>query len=914
MLGIKYVGKKIFGTANQRLVKKENKKVADINSLEEEYKNLSDAKLKEKTLDLKKQISEGKKLDDILAPAFAVVREAGRRVLGQRAHDVQLIGAIFLHKGYMVEMKTGEGKTLAAVHAAYLNALTEKGVHVVTVNDYLAKRDAEWMGQIYKFLGLTVGYVINEMSDNQRRDAYKCDVTYGTNNEFGFDYLRDNMKFSLEEMVQRPFNFSIVDEVDSILIDEARTPLIISGAAEDSSDLYMKINNIIPELKEEHYKKDEKDRNVTFTEEGAEFIEKLLYDKGLIKSSNLYDIANASVVHHLDKALSAHKLFQKDVDYLVRDGKVYIIDEFTGRVMEGRRYSDGLHQALEAKENVHIQQENQTLASITYQNYFRMYPKLSGMSGTVMTEASEFGEIYGCDCVEIPTNKPVIRKDYDDEIYRTAMEKYDAIADLIKECHEKGQPVLVGTISIEKSEYIASVLKKKAGITPQVLNAKYHEKEAFIVAQAGTPGAVTIATNMAGRGTDIQLGGNPDMIVEHELKDIDDEELKKSREKTIREDVEKKKQQVLDAGGLYIIGTERHESRRIDNQLRGRSGRQGDPGASKFFLSLEDDLMRIFGGERLNKLLVRFGFEEGEAIKHPWVSKALERAQKKVEARNFDIRKNLLKYDDAQNDQRKVVYDKRMEIMKENDIKGEIDEMRRDLIEDIVYRNIPDKAMPEDWNANAISMAAEEHLGVDADVESWVKEEGITEEKVFEKLLKLSDERMEEQEKKYNSKFLRVAEKSILLQTLDKVWKEHLSNLTHLRKGIGLRAYGQKDPLNEYKKEALTYFKDMLYRLGEQTITMLSKMDFSNEDLSAFSHKRKSKIKTEHEEFGQFDSLAAERDARANNAENHKNQTFKYNNGPLDPNDPSTWGKVSRNEPCPCGSGKKYKHCHGKLS
>ncbi|HEX6956357.1 MAG TPA: preprotein translocase subunit SecA, partial [Ferrovibrio sp.] len=822
MLGA--IAKKLFGSANDRAVKSYLKTVQAINALEPEIAKLTDAALQGKTVEFRERLAKGQDLDDLLPEAFAVVREAAKRVLGQRHYDVQLIGGMVLHDGRIAEMKTGEGKTLVATLAVYLNALAGKGVHVVTVNDYLAKRDAEWMGRVYGFLGLTTGVIVHGLTDEERREAYACDVTYGTNNEYGFDYLRDNMKFQREQMVQRPFNFAIVDEVDSILIDEARTPLIISGPSEDTTDLYVKVNALIPKLTPEDYEKDEKQRTVNFTEAGTEHIEQLLRDAGLLKSDSLYDIENITVVHHANQALRAHALFTRDVDYIVKDDKVVIIDEFTGRMMEGRRYSDGLHQALEAKEGVSVQTENQTLASITFQNYFRMYPKLAGMTGTAATEAAEFADIYRLEVVEIPTNVPVARQDMDDEVYRTAREKYESIVKLIEECRQKGQPVLVGTVSIEKSELLSDFLKKKK-IPHNVLNARHHDQEAFIVAQAGRLGAVTIATNMAGRGTDIQLGGNAEMRILQETQGMDGEAKEKLAEK-IRAEVAVEKEKVLAAGGLFVIGTERHESRRIDNQLRGRSGRQGDPGASKFFLSLEDDLLRIFGSERMDSMLQRLGLQEGEAIIHPWINKALEKAQQKVEARNFEARKYVLKFDDVMNDQRKVVYEQRREIMNAPDVQDMVAHMRAEVINDMVARCIPPGALPDQWDTAGLHEECLRLLGLDLPIADWAKEEGIAEAEIRERIEEATNRKLAEKAANVGPELMRMAEKSLLLQILDHAWKEHLLSLDHLRQGINLRAYAQRDPLNEYKREAFELFESMLAQLRQQVTSMLCHLEF----------------------------------------------------------------------------------------
>ena len=800
-----------------------------INALEPELEKLSDEELVARTPWLQERIQNGETLDDLLVDAFATVREGSKRTLGQRHFDVQLLGGIVLHEGKIAEMKTGEGKTLVATLAVYLNALKGRGVHVVTVNDYLAQRDSAWMGAIYEFLGLSVGVIVQGLSDEERQMAYQSDVTYGTNNEFGFDYLRDNMKFRLEDMCQRDFEFAIVDEVDSILIDEARTPLIISGPAEDSSELYRNVNELIPELLDADYEKDEKQRTVMLTEAGTEKIEQLLQEKELVSGEGMYDSQNISVVHHVNQALRAHKLFTRDVDYMVRNDMVVIIDEFTGRAMEGRRYSDGLHQALEAKEFVTVQNENQTLASITFQNYFRLFPKLAGMTGTAMTEASEFAEIYALDVVEIPTNTDVNRQDEDDEVYRTENEKWSAIIDLIEDCRKRGQPALVGTVSIEKSEILSNLLKKKR-IEHQVLNARFHEQEAQIIAQAGAPGAVTIATNMAGRGTDIQLGGHAEMRIANETDGNDT-----ARENEIRSEVVEEKNKVIGANGLYVIGTERHESRRIDNQLRGRSGRQGDPGASKFFLSLEDDLMRIFGSERMDGMLKKLGLEEGEAIIHPWINKALEKAQQKVEARNFDIRKQLLKYDDVMNDQRKVIYEQRREIMNAEDVNATVTDMRHEVIESLVNKTIPAGTYHEQWDLDTLAAEVAGTLNLDEDIKQWADEEGVADQEILERLLEASNRRLAEKAANYGSELFRMAEKSILLQVIDQQWKEHLLALDHLRQGINLRAYAQRDPLNEYKREAFNLFDEMLESVRHTITGALSNLEIQldNEEMSS---------------------------------------------------------------------------------
>lgn len=902
------LARKIFGSANDRYVRKQYKTVEKINSFEPSVAPLSDEQLRAKTEEFRNRLKNGETLDDILPEAFAVVREAAKRTLGQRHYDVQLIGGIVLHKGQIAEMKTGEGKTLVATLAAYLNALEGKGVHIVTVNDYLAKRDAEWMGQVYRFLGLSVDYIIHDKTDEERRAAYNADILYATNNELGFDYLRDNMKFRLSDMVQRPFNYAIVDEVDSILIDEARTPLIISGAAEDSSEKYILVNKIIPQLVDADYEKDEKARSVTLTEAGMTHVEALLKQVGLIKEGGLYDIANVSLVHHVNQALRAHKMHLRDVDYIVKNDKVVIIDEFTGRMMEGRRYSDGLHQAIEAKEGVTIQSENQTLASITFQNYFRLYPKLSGMTGTAMTEEAEFGDIYNLTCVEIPTNRPVLREDLHDEIYRTEKEKYDAIIKTILECHEKGQPVLVGTTSIEKSELVADLLRAKSKVKFEVLNARHHEREAAIVAQAGVSGAITIATNMAGRGTDIQLGGNVDMRLKESLKGDETPEQIEALKEKIKAEVAADKEKVKAAGGLYILGTERHESRRIDNQLRGRSGRQGDPGTSKFYLSLEDDLMRIFGSERMSVMLQRLGLPEGEALIHPWISKALEKAQQKVEERNFDIRKNLLKYDNVMNDQRKVVYEQRRELMEAEDVSETITDMRHDQIRNMVYSRIMYGSAPRDWPAEDIRQDMARFSGLDLPIEKWTAEPEMDSEKLVDLINDTIDENLAAKNAEVPADIVRLVEKSVLLQELDALWKDHIATLDYMRHTIVLRAYGQKDPLNEYKKEAFNLFSDMLNQLGEKVTFILLRTVIQNKDAAAVEsrtrqHTNMQAIHESPEALVGSNAPAAE-----------KQVPFHYDRQNFNPQDPGTWGKVARNDPCPCGSGKKYKHCHGLVS
>jgi len=929
MLGA--VARKLFGSANDRRIRSYQSRVAAINALEAEVATLSDEALKARTADFKKQIEEGASLDDLLVPAFATVREAAKRTLGQRHFDVQLIGGMILHEGKIAEMKTGEGKTLVATLPVYLNALSGRGVHVVTVNDYLAKRDAEWMGQIYNFLGLTVGVIVHGLDDEQRKKAYDCDITYGTNNELGFDYLRDNMKYRPEDMVQRGHIYAIVDEVDSILVDEARTPLIISGPLDDRSEFYNTIDSYILKLEKSDYEIDEKQRTVTLTEAGMEKMEVMLREAGLLKGGKLYDIENVSVVHHVNQALRAHKLFQRDKDYIVRNGEVVIIDEFTGRMMPGRRYSEGLHQALEAKEHQPIQPENQTLASITFQNLFRMYEKLAGMTGTALTEADEFMDIYGLEVLEVPTNMPLARDDDDDEVYRTAAEKNRAIITLIEDCRKRGQPVLVGTTSIEKSEHLAELMRKEgweqhdfsdpnafadlySGETEKkvfaILNARYHEQEAFIVSQAGVPGAVTIATNMAGRGTDIQLGGNADMRIRQEIADIEDwgARDKDPRAAKIREQIAKLKERALKAGGLFVLGTERHESRRIDNQLRGRSGRQGDPGHSKFFLSLEDDLMRIFGSDKLDGMLQKLGLKENEAIVHPWINKALEKAQQKVEARNFDIRKNLLKYDDVMNDQRKVIFEQRLDLMRDDAVDETIADMRHSVVEDLVAKHIPANAYPEQWDTAGLQTVLKDMLTLELPVQDWAKEEGIADEEVKERITRRADEFMASKVAKYGPDVMRYVEKSILLQTLDHLWREHLVMLDHLRQVIGLRGYGQRDPLNEYKAEAFALFEAMVAHLREAVTAQLMRVEIvqqpPQEETSQLPYMEAHHLNpnTGEDELAMAPALTASAiAAEGDTAVAERN-----------PKDPTTWGKVGRNEACPCGSGKKYKHCHGK--
>jgi preprotein translocase subunit SecA len=906
MLGFNGIAQRFFGSSNERKLRPMFKRVEAINTLETEYEAKSDTELRALTDSFKARLKDGESLDELLPEAFATVREASKRTLGQRHFDVQLVGGMVLHGGNIAEMKTGEGKTLVATLPVYLNALAGEGVHVVTVNDYLARRDAEWMGQIYKFLGLTVGCIVHGLSDEQRHEAYACDVTYGTNNEFGFDYLRDNMKYSIASMVQRPHSYAIVDEVDSILVDEARTPLIISGPTDDQTEVYRAVDALIPKLQPKaDYELDEKQRTVTLSESGNERIVQLLREANLLETGDLYDIENINMVHHVNQALKAHALFQKDKDYIVKDGMVVIIDEFTGRMMEGRRYSEGLHQALEAKENTAIQPENVTLASITFQNYFRLYKKLAGMTGTAMTEAAEFMDIYKLDVLEVPTNLPVNRSDHDDEVYRTADEKNEAIIALIKDCHERGQPVLVGTTSIEKSEHLSDLLKKRK-TRHNVLNARYHEQEAMIVAQAGVSGTVTIATNMAGRGTDIQLGGNADMRIRTELGGIVDDSERGARIAAIRAEVAADKERAIAAGGLYVIGTERHESRRIDNQLRGRSGRQGDPGASKFYLSLQDDLMRIFGSDRLDSMLQRLGLQEGEAIAHPWVNKALEKAQQKVEARNFELRKNILKYDNVLNDQRRVIFEQRREIMSADDVSDQIADFRSQIVDELVERHIPEKAYAEQWDAAGLQAEVEKIFAIGLPVVDWTKEEGIAEEEVRDRIRKAVETRAAERAANVGSDIMRYVEKSVLLQTLDHDWREHIVNLDHLRQYVGLRGYGQRDPLNEYKSEAFALFEGLLSKLRIDVARTLMHLQINVEQPPPPIERPLPQMEAHH-----ISPLTGEDDGSPGFTPS--SQAARAYDGPVDPNNPNTWGKVQRNAPCPCGSERKFKHCHGAL-
>ncbi len=901
--------RKIFGSHNDRALQAQTPVVAQINALEPQFKSLSDEELRGKTDEFKARLAKGETLDSLLPEAFSTVREAAWRVLGQRPFDVQLRGGMVLHQGKISEMRTGEGKTLVAVLPSYLNALTGKGVHIVTVNDYLARRDSAWMGRIHNFLGLSVGCIVHGLDDDERKVQYAADITYGTNNEFGFDYLRDNMKFAQEDLVQRAFNFAIVDEVDSILIDEARTPLIISGPAEDSSELYIRVNEVIPKLDPTDYEKDEKAKTVVLTEQGNERIEVLLGEVGLLapNSSGLYDPANVSIVHHVNQALRAHKMFARDVDYIVKSDKVIIIDEFTGRMMEGRRYSDGLHQALEAKEHVSIQRENQTLASITFQNYFRLYPKLSGMTGTALTEAAEFAEIYNLEVVEIPTNVPVIRNDMNDEVYGTLAEKNEAIIKLIDDCRKRGQPTLVGTVSIEKSEFLAGLLKKK-GVPHSVLNARFHDQEATIIAQAGRPGAVTIATNMAGRGTDIQLGGNFEARL-GELKAQGEPDA--ATVAALRKEIDEAREQVRKAGGLFVIGTERHESRRIDNQLRGRSGRQGDPGASMFFLSLEDDLMRIFGAHNQTQaILARLGLRDGEKIAHPWITTALEKAQQKVEAHNFDIRKNLLKFDNVMNDQRKVIYEQRREIMASGDVSDFIREFREEIIHDMVRSAIPPHSYVEQWDIEGLQEHIKDVLALDLPVQEWTAEGNASEVEIEERVRKAAEDKIKEKTSIIDPSALRHAEKAALLGTLDQVWKEHLLALDQLRQGIHLRGYGQRDPLNEYSREAFGLYEMMRGAVKEKVTKTLMHAGMQLPSMEEVLERQRAAAMTElsgAEAAGAFGEELPEGMV----VRSGPMGVVPLQNQPFDPANPETWGDTPRNAACPCGSGKKYKHCHG---
>ena len=884
MLGFGKLAAKIFGSSNEKAIKAVSSIVTKINGYEDQIKKLSDQNLADKTTEFKNRIKNGETLDQLLPEAFAVVREASIRTIGQRPFDVQLIGGIFLHKGNIAEMKTGEGKTLTAVMPVYLNALLERGVHIVTVNDYLAKRDASWMGEIYNFLNLKVAAIYPDMDDNLKKEAYLSDVTYATNNELGFDYLRDNMKSTLEDVFQRKPYFAIVDEVDSILIDEARTPLIISGPTEDRSHLYSNIDKLIPDLNEEYFELEEKTRTVNLTDPGIEHLEIILRKNKLMdEQQSLYDPESTSLVHHINQALLAHKMFNKNKDYIVRNNEIVLIDEFTGRMMSGRRLSNGLHQAIEAKENVSIQSENVTFASVTFQNYFRLYEKLAGMTGTALTEAEEFSEIYNLGVIEIPTNKQVIRVDEDDQVFRTSKEKYSAVVGQIKKAHKKNQPVLVGTTSIEKSELLSNMLKKEQ-IKHQVLNARYHEQEAFIIANAGIPGAVTIATNMAGRGTDIQLGGNVDMI----FKQRQEKSKEDINKKKISEEVEHSKDIVKEAGGLFVLATERHESRRIDNQLRGRSGRQGDPGKTSFYLSLEDDLMRIFGSDKLDSMLKRLGMKDGESIAHPWVNKALERAQGKVEARNFDIRKNLLKYDDVMNLQRKSIFSQRREIMESDNVSETIIEMREKVIDNLVWENIREDSDPSQWDIDLLKDKIKDKFGLNLPLDHWVEEENFAGEELQDRINSETTRLFEEKKNRYGLEIIQTIEKQVLLQTIDKSWREHLLKLEHLRSVIGFRGYAQRDPLNEYKSEAYELFEVLLQTINEDVTKFMA----------FFQLVDSSKIQNEN--------------SNAENAEFSYNKKNEYNEKNPQNTVTANWGKVGRNSPCPCGSGKKFKNCHGR--
>ncbi len=945
------IAKKLFGSSNDRRIKPLWRRVEAINALEDQISQLSDDGLIEQTEKLKQRYKDGETLDKLLEEAFATVREGAKRALGQRHYDVQLVGGMVLHQGNIAEMKTGEGKTLVATLPVYLNALTGRGVHVVTVNDYLASRDAEWMGRVYEQLGLSVGCIVHGLSDEERRAAYAADITYGTNNEFGFDYLRDNMKSSLDQMVQRGHHFAIVDEVDSILIDEARTPLIISGPTDDKSELYKTIDGFMPALDDEDYEVDEKQRSVTLTEEGNEKIEKLLEEADLLQGSSLYDSVNISVVHHVNQALKAHKIFQKDKDYIVRGDRVVIIDEFTGRMMEGRRWSDGLHQAVEAKEGAQIQPENQTLASITFQNYFRLYGKLAGMTGTALTEEAEFNDIYKLNVFEIPTNRPIAREDMDDELYMTAEEKYKAIVLQIADCYKREQPVLVGTVSIEKSEilserlsdktffknlaktlreradelkdkeadlrkefhdraaYLEELAKKKTPVPHNVLNARYHEQEAEIVANAGAPGAVTIATNMAGRGTDIQLGGSVDKQVMDQLEDGDDEETIAAKRAEAEERVKAAKEKALAAGGLFVLATERHESRRIDNQLRGRSGRQGDPGATKFFLSLEDDLMRIFGSG-MEKMLKRFGIQPDESIEHPWFTKAVETAQKKVEQRNFDMRKNVLKFDDVINDQRKAIFEQRIEFMSTETVDDIITDMREQLVDDLVTAHMPPKSYAEQWDVAGLRKELAAVFGRDIPVDEWAGEEGVADSEIMDRLIEETNKISAARAAEIGPDVMRRVEKAFLLNVLDTNWREHLQMLDHLRSVIWLRSHGQRDPVNEFKTEAFALFEGLLDGLRRDVTRMLMHVQVRAPE-DAVPQSRPIPTTETHVDASTGENEMA--DLRERASAGVTTMSARARTAKVDPQDPATWGRVPRNAPCPCGSGKKFKHCHGAV-
>ncbi|MEM8693287.1 MAG: preprotein translocase subunit SecA [Pseudomonadota bacterium] len=898
MLGLGTLSKKVFGTPNDRKIKAVRPLVESINALEPEFEALSDEDLKNRTEALAQRAMGGENLDDLLPEAFANCREGAKRALGLRAFDTQLMGGIFLHQGNIAEQKTGEGKTLTATFAAYLNALTGKGVHIVTVNEYLAQRDAEWMGKVFAALGMTTGVAHTGLTQDEKRGAYACDITYTTNNELGFDYLRDNMQPEIRHMVQRGHNFAIVDEVDSILIDEARTPLVISGPSQDRSDMYRSINELIPLIEDQHFELDEKTRGVTFTDDGNDFLEQQLRARGMLEEgASLYDPESTTIVHHVNQGLRAHKLFNKDTQYIVRDEKVILIDEFTGRMTPGRRLGEGLHQAIEAKEGVEIEPENVTLASVTFQNYFRLYDKLSGMTGTAATEAEEFGEIYGLGVVEVPTNVPIARVDEDDRVYRTVSEKHKSMIEEIKEAHERGQPVLVGTTSIDKSEMFSQVLKQD-NIPHNVLNARQHEQEAQIIAEAGKLGSVTIATNMAGRGTDIQLGGNVEMKVLEAIT-ADPEADPEAVRARIEEEHNDEKQKVLDVGGLFVLASERHESRRIDNQLRGRSGRQGDPGRTSFYLSLEDDLMRIFGSERLDKVLKTLGMEEGEAIVHPWVNKSLERAQAKVEGRNFDIRKQLLKFDDVMNDQRKVIFGQRREIMESQDLSEIATDMRVEVVEDLIDQYLPPNTYADQWNAEGLYASVIETLDLDLPILEWVEEEGVDDEHIRDRIVEAADKNMAEKAELFGDENMRTIEKQLLLQSIDQKWREHLVTLEHLRSVVGFRGYAQRDPLNEYKNEAFQLFEGMLESLRLDVTQKLSRI----------------RPVSEEEQRQMMEQMAADQaklQKAAENAAESASGTALENE--FDEADPATWGNPGRNEPCPCGSGKKFKHCHGRFA
>jgi preprotein translocase subunit SecA len=916
MLGFNALARKFFGSSNDRYVKSLQPLVARINGLEKNIAALSDEELQAQTPMLRAKLEAGSSLDDILPEAFATVREAAKRVLGLRHYDVQMVGGIVLHRGEIAEMKTGEGKTLVATLPVYLNAISGKGVHVVTVNDYLAQRDAAWMSQVYTFLGMTTGVIVHGLSDEQRKAAYGCDISYGTNNEYGFDYLRDNMKYSRAEMVQRPFNYAIVDEVDSILVDEARTPLIISGATDDKSELYTACDALARQLTKNHYELDEKQRQVMFTEDGNIFMEELLNGSGLLKSDNLYDAENTLIVHHINQALRANTLFHRDTEYIVQGNKIVIIDEFTGRKMEGRRWSDGLHQAVEAKEGVDIQPENQTLATVTFQNYFRMYPKLSGMTGTAATEAQEFFDIYKLNVVEIPPNMPVLRKDEHDEFYRTSAEKYQAIVESVRKANAKGQPILIGTVSIEKSELLSDFLNKE-GVEHKVLNARFHEQEAHIVAQAGRLGSVTIATNMAGRGTDIQLGGNVEFRLEDELKDMAAGFERNSAIEAIKAEVAEEKRQVLKAGGLYVLSTERHESRRIDNQLRGRSGRQGDPGRSKFFLALDDDLMRLFANmQRLDGVLQSLGIKEGEAIIHPWINKAISTAQQKVEARNYDMRKHLLEYDNVMNDQRTIVYEQRLDIMESESISDTITDMRHETINALVADACPPNSFPETWKIKALDERARNIFGMELPLKKWAAQEGIEADGLEQKFQNAVDTEVSEKISSYGEDFWQRIEKSVLLQSIDHHWKEHLATLDALRQTIQLRAYGQRNPLAEYKQEGFVLFERMLGSVREDVSKLLAQVQFQTEPQlqapSDFITTHIDPVTGENEAVGRSDRLFGSQDLTDREMGNAVGLVSRYGTD-FDPADARSWmGLVSRNDACPCGSGNKFKHCHGR--